>query len=139
MQNAEVTIPKLDRIVATGVRLTLDNFGEGYSSLSHIQLLPIHGLKIARPFIKTLADPNGDSRLVRGIIELANSPELRLVAEGIEEPEQRDALRVLGCPLGRASCSRAHSNCRPSASCSANGKCRRSPPRWRARLRTRSP
>ena len=101
MQNPEVTIPKLDRIVATGVRLTLDDFGEGYSSLSHIQLLPIHGLKIARSFIKTLADPNGDSRLVRGIIELANSLELRLVAEGIEEPEQLDALRALGCPLGQ--------------------------------------
>ena len=59
------------------------------------------GLKIARPFVKGLADPDGDSRLVRGIIELANSLELQLVAEGIELPEQRDALRALGCPLGQ--------------------------------------
>jgi len=101
MQNPDVTIPKLDRIVDTGVHLTLDDFGEGYSSLSHLQRLPVMGLKIARPFVKGLADPSGDSRLVRGIIELAHSLELQLVAEGIELPEQRDALHALGCPLGQ--------------------------------------
>ena len=83
MQNPEVTIPKLDRIVQSGVQLTLDDFGEGYSSLSHLQHLPVQGLKIARPFVKGLADPQGDSRLVRGIIELAHSLGLNLVAEGI--------------------------------------------------------
>ena len=101
MQNPEVTIAKLDRIVQTGVLLTLDDFGEGYSSLSHIRRLPVQGLKIARPFVKELEDPAGDSRLVRGIIELAHSLELNLVAEGIEVPAQRDALRELGCQLGQ--------------------------------------
>jgi diguanylate cyclase (GGDEF)-like protein len=101
MQNPDVTIPKLDRIVQRGVQLTLDDFGEGHSSLSHLQRLPVLGLKIARPFVKGLADPEGDSRLVRGIIELANSLELNLVAEGIELPEQRDALQALGCRLGQ--------------------------------------
>jgi EAL domain-containing protein (putative c-di-GMP-specific phosphodiesterase class I) len=101
IQNPELTIPKLDRIVATGVRLTLDDFGEGHSSLGHIRRLPIEGLKIARPFVRELADPEGDARLLRGIVELAHSLELRLVAEGIEEAEQRDALHALGCPLGQ--------------------------------------
>ena len=101
MHNPEVTIPKLDRIVQSGVLLTLDDFGEGYSSLSHLQHLPVRGLKIARPFIKGLADPQADSRLVRGIIELAHSLELNLVAEGIELTEQRDALHALGCRLGQ--------------------------------------
>jgi diguanylate cyclase (GGDEF)-like protein len=101
MQNPEVTIPKLDRIVRTGVQLSLDDFGEGYSSLSHLQRLPVHGLKIARPFVMGLADPLGDSRLVRGIIELATSLELQLVAEGIEEPKQREALLAFGCQLGQ--------------------------------------
>jgi EAL domain-containing protein (putative c-di-GMP-specific phosphodiesterase class I) len=101
MQDPELTIPKLDRIVATGVQLTLDDFGEGYSSLSHLQHLPVEGLKIARPFIRELAGPAGDARLVRGIIELAHSLGLTLVAEGIEEEEQSDALRALGCPLGQ--------------------------------------
>ena len=101
MMNADVTIPKLDRIVETGVRLVLDDFGEGHSSLSHIRRLPVEGLKIARPFVKELADPEGDPRLVRGIVELAHSLGLRMVAEGIETPAQRDALSVLGCPLGQ--------------------------------------
>ena len=101
MQNPEVTIPKLDRIVQRGVQLTLDDFGEGYSSLSHLQHLPVNGLKIARPFVKGLADPDADSRLVRGIVELAHSLGLHLVAEGIELPEQRDALARFGCRLGQ--------------------------------------
>jgi EAL domain-containing protein (putative c-di-GMP-specific phosphodiesterase class I) len=101
MQNPDVTIPKLDRIVQTGVQLTLDDFGEGYSSLSHIRRLPVLGLKIARAFVSELGDRQGDSRLVRGIIELAHSLGLRLVAEGIEHPAQRDALRAMGCPLGQ--------------------------------------
>ena len=101
MQNPEVTIPKLDRIVHSGVQLSLDDFGEGYSSLSHLQRLPVNGLKIARPFVKGLADPEADSRLVRGIIELAHSLGLHLVAEGIETTEQREALLELGCLLGQ--------------------------------------
>ena len=101
MQNPEVSIPKLERIVATGVRLSLDDFGEGYSSLSHIRHLPIQALKIARPFIHELGEPDADPRLVRGIIELASSLELALVAEGIEQPGQRDALQSLGCRYGQ--------------------------------------
>ncbi len=101
MQNPEVSIAKLDRIVQTGVQLSLDDFGEGYSSLSHLQRLPVNGLKIARPFVKGLADPEADSRLVHGIIELAHSLGLNLVAEGIELPEQQDALLALGCRLGQ--------------------------------------
>ena len=101
MQNPEVSIPKLDRLVDSGVQLSLDDFGEGYSSLSHLQRLPVNGLKIARLFVKGLADPEADSRLVRGIIELAHSLGLHLVAEGIETTEQREALLELGCLLGQ--------------------------------------
>jgi diguanylate cyclase (GGDEF)-like protein len=101
IQNPEVAIPKLERIVDTGVRLCLDDFGEGYSSLSHIRRLPVQALKIARPFIHELGRPSTDPGLVRGIIELANSLELALVAEGIEEPAQREALLSLGCRFGQ--------------------------------------
>ena len=101
MQNPGVTIAKLDRLVQTGVQLSLDDFGEGYSSLSHLQRLPVNGLKIARPFVKGLADPEADPRLVRGIIELAHSLGLHLVAEGIETTGQQDALLALGCRLGQ--------------------------------------
>jgi EAL domain-containing protein (putative c-di-GMP-specific phosphodiesterase class I) len=98
IQNADVTIAKLDRLTQAGVGLFLDDFGEGYSSLSHLRRLPVTGLKIARPFIQDLV---ADPAMVRGIIELANSLGLRLVAEGIETREQRDILRLLGCSLGQ--------------------------------------
>jgi diguanylate cyclase (GGDEF)-like protein len=101
MQNAELTIPKLERVAATGVRLSLDDFGEGYSSLSHIRRLPIQGLKIARPFVRELGERGGDPRLVHGIIELARRLDLTLVAEGIELRAQEEALRAFGCRLGQ--------------------------------------
>jgi EAL domain-containing protein (putative c-di-GMP-specific phosphodiesterase class I) len=101
MQNTDVTVAKLDRVSATGVRLALDDFGEGYSSLGQLRELPIDILKIARPFVRELTEEDHDPALVRGIIELARSLGLRLVAEGIEYPEQQALLRAFGCPLGQ--------------------------------------
>jgi diguanylate cyclase (GGDEF)-like protein len=101
IQNADVAIAKLDRVSATGVRIALDDFGEGYSSLSQLRELPIDILKIARPFVRELTDDEHDPALVRGIIELARSLGLRLVAEGIEYPEQQAMLQAFGCPLGQ--------------------------------------
>jgi diguanylate cyclase (GGDEF)-like protein len=101
MQNADVTIAKLDRVSDTGVRIALDDFGEGYSSLGQLRELPIDILKIARPFVRELTDDEHDPALVRGIIELARSLGLRLVAEGIEYPEQQAILRAFDCPLGQ--------------------------------------
>ena len=113
----------------SGVQLSLDDFGEGYSSLSHLQRLPVNGLKIARPFVKGLADPEADSRLVRGIIELAHSLGLHLVAEGIETTEQHEALLELGCLLGRASCSPGRSSCRRCVrSCASSSRSLHQPP-----------
>jgi diguanylate cyclase (GGDEF)-like protein len=101
MKNVETTIAKLDRISATGVRIALDDFGEGYSSLGQLRTLPIDILKIARPFVHELTEDDNDPALVRGIIELARSLGLRMVAEGIESPEQEAMLRAFGCPLGQ--------------------------------------
>jgi diguanylate cyclase (GGDEF)-like protein len=101
IQNADVAVAKLDRISSTGVRIALDDFGEGYSSLSHLRELPIDILKIARPFVRELTEDDHDPALVRGIIELARSLGLRLVAEGIEYPEQQAILRAFDCPLGQ--------------------------------------
>jgi diguanylate cyclase (GGDEF)-like protein len=101
MQNVDVTIAKLDRIAVTGVRMALDDFGEGYSSLGQLRELPIDILKIARPFVRELTDDQHDPALVRGIIELARSLGLRLIAEGIEYPEQHAILRAFDCPLGQ--------------------------------------
>jgi diguanylate cyclase (GGDEF)-like protein len=101
MQNADVTIAKLDRVSAMGVRIALDDFGEGYSSLGQLRELPIDIIKIARPFVRELAEDDHDPALLRGIIELARSLGLRLVAEGIEQPEQQAILRAFDCTLGQ--------------------------------------
>jgi EAL domain-containing protein (putative c-di-GMP-specific phosphodiesterase class I) len=101
MHQPEITIPKLERLSETGVRIALDDFGEGYSSLGHLRDLPIEILKIARPFIHDHPGSPHDPALVRGIIELARSLGLRLIAEGIESPEQHAILRAFACPLGQ--------------------------------------
>jgi diguanylate cyclase (GGDEF)-like protein len=101
MQQPEVTVPKLDRLSSTGVHIALDDFGEGYSSLGQLRELPIDILKIARPFIRELTQDTHDPALLKGIIELGRSLGLRMVAEGVEYPEQHAILRAFDCPLGQ--------------------------------------
>jgi diguanylate cyclase (GGDEF)-like protein len=101
LQDATATVAKLDRISATGVRIALDDFGEGYSSLGHLRVLPIDIIKIARPFVRELTEDDHDPALLRGIIELSRSLGLRLVAEGIEYAEQRAILQAFDCSLGQ--------------------------------------
>jgi EAL domain-containing protein (putative c-di-GMP-specific phosphodiesterase class I) len=84
-----------------GVRVALDDFGVGYSSLSYLQALPIDLLKIDRSFVESVVPVGGRASLVPTIIRLAQVLGLQTVAEGIERPEQVDELRALGCDLGQ--------------------------------------
>jgi EAL domain-containing protein (putative c-di-GMP-specific phosphodiesterase class I) len=80
-----------------GVQLALDDFGTGYSSLSYMRSLPLDSLKIAKEFVDGLGHSEEDRAFVRLIIELARMRGLRVVAEGIEDGEQLEILRGLGC------------------------------------------
>jgi len=91
----------LDALRGLGVRLSLDDFGTGYSSLSYLRALPLDQLKIAREFVDTLDRNEVDTAFVRLMVELAKTIGLVVVAEGIETPEQLQALRELGCDLGQ--------------------------------------
>ena len=91
----------LDALRALGVQLALDDFGTGYSSLSYMRSLPLNTLKIAKEFIDGLANSSEDRAFVRLIIELARMRGLRVVAEGIEDAEQLNILRALGCDAGQ--------------------------------------
>jgi EAL domain-containing protein (putative c-di-GMP-specific phosphodiesterase class I) len=84
-------------LTAEGVRLAIDDFGIGYSSLAYLQHLPVQTIKIDRSFVNGLGrDPTAEA-LVRAIVTLGHSLGKRVVAEGVETPVQLAALRTLGC------------------------------------------
>jgi EAL domain-containing protein (putative c-di-GMP-specific phosphodiesterase class I) len=95
------TISQLRRLKALGVRVAVDDFGTGYSALSRLQSFPVDILKIDRSFIDGIEHDPGKSQLVRGIVNLGESLQLQVVAEGIEEREQADQLRRMRSPLGQ--------------------------------------
>jgi EAL domain-containing protein (putative c-di-GMP-specific phosphodiesterase class I) len=80
-----------------GIRVTLDNFGIGQSSLSYLRRIPVAALKIDRTFIADLQSGAGAVSLVRSIIGIANSFGLRTLADGVETDAELRVLRYLGC------------------------------------------
>jgi diguanylate cyclase (GGDEF)-like protein/PAS domain S-box-containing protein len=97
MEDVRRTIADLHAIRAMGVRITIDDFGTGFSSLSYLSKLPVDTLKIDRSFIvDMIAGPDGLA-LVSTIINLAHSLKLNVVAEGVETDEQSQVLRRLSC------------------------------------------
>jgi predicted signal transduction protein with EAL and GGDEF domain len=94
----EVAVAKLHRLKGLGVRLAVDDFGIGYSSLASLrELLPVDALKIDRLFVNGL-DTNADDRaIVESVIRLARSLDLDAVAEGVETADQAQLLTSLGC------------------------------------------
>ena len=101
MHDPAATIETLGELRRLGVRLALDDFGTGYSSLSHLRDFPIDMLKIAKPFVDRIDRDAADGMFVDAILRLAAALGLEVVAEGIERPEQAEALRSLGCAVGQ--------------------------------------
>ncbi len=84
-----------------GTQIALDDFGTGFSSLSYLVRFPIDTLKIDRSFVAAMHDDSRSLKVVRMINQLAHNMDFDVVAEGIEEPEQRTALARMGCELGQ--------------------------------------
>jgi diguanylate cyclase (GGDEF)-like protein len=87
----------LDELRALGVRLSIDDFGTGFSSLSYLTRLPVHRIKIDRSFIAGLPGDTQNASVTEGIIAMAHHLDLPVVAEGVETAAQRDLLARLGC------------------------------------------
>jgi diguanylate cyclase (GGDEF)-like protein/PAS domain S-box-containing protein len=101
LQNSKAVATVLQAIKDLGVHLALDDFGTGYSSLSHVRRLPIDALKIDRSFIRELATNSDDASVVRAMISMGRSLQMKVVAEGVETREQLECLRRYGCPEGQ--------------------------------------
>ncbi len=90
---------QLAALKATGVRVAVDDFGTGHSSLARLRDLPIDVIKIDRMFVDGLT-PGGPAQMITGILQIADSLGVDVVAEGIERTSERDLLATLGCRLG---------------------------------------
>jgi diguanylate cyclase (GGDEF)-like protein/PAS domain S-box-containing protein len=97
LHDVEDTIVKMNILAQQGIRFALDDFGTGYSSLSYLKRLPLTILKIDQSFVRDLlSDPN-DAAIARTILQLAQSLDLNVVAEGVETEGQRQFLHIMGC------------------------------------------
>jgi diguanylate cyclase (GGDEF)-like protein/PAS domain S-box-containing protein len=97
-----VTLAALNALRELGVRIAVDDFGVGYSSLAYLQELPIDILKIDKSFVENLDIPRRRGAALAGtVVSLAQSLHLEVIAEGIERVEQRDQLWTMGCTLGQ--------------------------------------
>jgi diguanylate cyclase len=97
MEDIEENIRKLNEVRALGVQVAIDDFGTGYSSLGYLAKLPIQALKIDRSFVIAMAKDPAAMTLVQTIISLAHTLGLKVVAEGVEEEQQAEYLRLLRC------------------------------------------
>ena len=97
MSDAEESVHILEAISRMGVLVSVDDFGTGYSSMSYLRRFPIDKLKIDRCFIEQMTARPEDASIVTAIISLAHSLRLKVIAEGVETPEQLQLLAKLGC------------------------------------------
>ena len=97
MDNAELTIETLHRLRKLGIKISIDDFGSGYSSLSYLKNLPIDTLKIDRTFVTDIGIGSSDAAIIKTIITLAHNLRLKTIAEGVETEEQSTILSNLGC------------------------------------------
>lgn len=97
MTQMDATVRQLQALRELGITVALDDFGTGYSSLTYLKQFPIDILKIDRTFVMDIAQDEQSGAIVETIINLAHSLGKRVVAEGVETPEQLAFLRARGC------------------------------------------
>lgn len=97
MRDPDESIRILTQLTELGVKASIDDFGTGYSSLLYLKRLPASELKIDRAFVKELQEQTEDATIVSAIVALAQTLNLKVVAEGVETPEQQQFLTSLGC------------------------------------------
>ena len=98
LHNIVDIVAKMKALNGHGIHFSMDDFGTGYSSLAHLTTLPIQQLKIDRSFVRNIASNRNDAIIVQTIIGMANNLGVAVIAEGVEDEEQRACLERFGCP-----------------------------------------
>jgi diguanylate cyclase (GGDEF)-like protein/PAS domain S-box-containing protein len=97
LRRVDQTVVVLKELRSLGVRIAIDDFGTGYSSLSYLQNLPIDILKIDKSFVDHLGVGRDESSMARVVVQIGQTLQIQVVAEGVERQEQVESLRALGC------------------------------------------
>jgi len=99
MTDIDLSVQKLNQLVAQGVSISIDDFGTGHSSLYYLKTLPIDVLKIDRSFIRDITTDTSDAQIVKTIVLMAHSLGISTVAEGVEDADQLALLESFDCDL----------------------------------------
>jgi diguanylate cyclase (GGDEF)-like protein len=91
----------LEQLAGLGVRISIDDFGAGYTSLGQLKDLPVTELKIDRSFVTNMTEERNDALIVRSVVELGHNLGLTIVAEGVETLEALNELREFGCDVAQ--------------------------------------
>ena len=97
MLDSQTNLDAIHQLKALGTQLSIDDFGTGYSSLAYLKRFAVDKLKIDQTFIRSLASDIDDQAIVRAIIQMAKSLNLKVIAEGVEDAAALERLRELGC------------------------------------------
>ncbi|WP_170174844.1 EAL domain-containing response regulator [Undibacterium parvum] len=101
MKDPELLIKTLHQIKQLGIRISIDDFGTGFSSLSHLQKLNVDKLKIDRAFVNEIDSATGNGSIAKMVVQLGQSLEMAIIAEGVETQTQTDTLLSFGCHLAQ--------------------------------------
>lgn len=99
MDNPENTVKIMKTLTDMGIRFSIDDFGIGYSSLNYLKQYSIHHLKIDRSFIRDLIIDDDNTEITKAIIAMSHKLKMKVVAEGVETPEQAEFLKTLHCDI----------------------------------------
>ncbi len=97
MENTDATLGMLGELGVLGVKLSIDDFGTGFSSLAYLKRFHVDNLKVDHSFVRDIGTDPDDAAIVRAIISLAQGLQLRVIAEGVETREQFEFLAACGC------------------------------------------
>jgi EAL domain-containing protein (putative c-di-GMP-specific phosphodiesterase class I) len=97
MTDPDRALEILGRLNIMGVQIAIDDFGTGYSSMAHLKTLPVHELKVDRSFVSQMTSNTSDAVIVRSTVDLGRNLGLRVVAEGVEDPQTLQELDAIGC------------------------------------------